>query len=196
MNIWFRILAVVLIAGAVFGFGYRQGWFAGDSAARRDLEPRIVALAAEKQEAQRQAAAVREASRLQADKLAEQLHARDAQITNLQRSLDDEIRSRASAVRRALDGQLVRLLNQLTPIRGPVGPDGKTGAAPPGDAADRRLAAAPADPDRHPSTPVVDDGSGASEQAVALALSERGTLYERCRARYITLVAWVRDNTD
>lgn len=196
MNIWFRILAVILLAGAIFGFGYRQGWFAGDASARAQLEPKVLALAAEKQEAQRQAAAMREASRLQADKLAEQLAARDAQITTLRRSLDDEIRARASAVRRALDGQLVRLLNQLTPIRGPVGPDGKTGAATPGDAADRRLAAAAADPDRPASATTPDDGSGASEQAVALALSERGTLYERCRARFTTLVAWVRENTD
>lgn len=196
MNIWFRILAVLLAAGALFGFGYRQGWFAGDAAARADLEPRIVALNAEKVEAQRQAAALREASRARADRQAAELAARDQRITTLQRSLDDEIRNRASAVRRALDGQLVRLLNQLTPIRGPVGPDGKTGAATPGDAADRRLAAAPTDPDRRASAASPDDGSGASEQSVALALSERGTLYERCRARFTTLVAWVRDNTE
>ena len=196
MNICFRILAVLLAAGALFGFGYRQGWFAGDAAARADLEPRIVALNAEKVEAQRQASALREASRARADQQAAELAARDQRITTLQRSLDDEIRNRASAVRRALDGQLVRLLNQLTPIRGPVGPDGKTGAATPGDAADRRLAAAPTDPDRRASAASPDDGSGASEQSVALALSERGTLYERCRARFTTLVAWVRDNTE
>lgn len=196
MNIWFRILAVLLAAGAIFGFGYRQGWFAGDAAARADLEPRIIALNAEKIEAQRQAAALREASRSRADQQAAELAARDQRITTLQRSLDDEIRNRASAVRRALDGQLVRLLNQLTPIRGPVGPDGKTGAATPGDAADRRLATAPADSDRRASAASPDDGSGASEQSVALALSERGTLYERCRARFTTLVAWVRDNTE
>ena len=56
MNIWFRILAVILLAGAIFGFGYRQGWFAGDASARAQLEPKVLALAAEKQEAQRQAA--------------------------------------------------------------------------------------------------------------------------------------------
>ena len=119
MNIWFRILAVLLAAGALFGFGYRQGWFAGDAAARADLEPRIVALNAEKVEAQRQASALREASRARADQQAAELAARDQRITTLQRSLDDEIRNRASAVRRALDGQLVRLLNQLTPSAGP-----------------------------------------------------------------------------
>lgn len=192
MNIWFRILAVLLIASAVFGVGYRRGWFAGDEAARRDLEPKIVALEAQRVEAERQAAAVREASRLRADQLAAELAARDQRITTLQRSLDDEIRNRASAVRRALDGQLVRLLNQLTPIRGPVGPDGKTGAAPAGDAADRRLAAATSDPDRR-AADAPDDGAGASEQSVALALNERGELYLRCRARFIALVAWARD---
>lgn len=196
MNIWFRILVLILVAAALTGFGYRKGWFAGDESARRELEPKIVTLQAQKVEAERQAAAVREASRVRADQQAAELAARDHHITNLQRSLDDEIRNRASAVRRALDGQLVRLLNQLTPIRGPVGPDGKTGAATPGDAADRRLAAAASDQDRPASATTPDDGSGASEQAVALALSERGTLYERCRARFSTLVAWVRDNTD
>ena len=29
MNIWFRILAVLLIASAVFGVGYRRGWYDG-----------------------------------------------------------------------------------------------------------------------------------------------------------------------
>lgn len=192
MNIWFRILAVVVAAAALFGFGYRQGWFAGDSAARRILEPKIVALNSEKLEAERQALAAREAGRIKADQLAADLQVATGQVATLKRSLDDEIRARTSAVRRAVDATTVRLLNSLTPIRGPVGPDGKTGAAPAGDAADRRLASAAADPNRRaPDAP--DDGAGASEQSVALALNERGELYLRCRARFIALVAWARD---
>lgn len=195
MNTWFRILAVVLIASAVFGFGYRQGWFAGDSAARRDLEPRIVALAAEKQEAQRQAAAVREASRRQADKLAADLLAEQSRTATLQRRIDDELRNRTSAINRAVGATAVRLLNELSPITGPRRA-GEAAAAGGEHAGPVGPAAAAADPDRRAAAAEVDDGSGASERAVALALSERGTLYERCRARYITLVAWVRDNTD
>lgn len=192
MNIWFRILAVLLIASAVFGFGYRQGWFAGDSAARRELEPRIVALNAEKIAAERQALSAREAGRMKADQLAAELQVATGQVATLRRSLDDEIRARTSAVRRAVDATTVRLLNNLTPIRGPVGPDGKTGAAPAGDASDRRLAASAADPDRR-AADAPDDGAGASEQSVALALNERGELYLRCRARFVALVAWARD---
>ena len=192
MNIWFRILALVLVAAALTGFGYRKGWFAGDESARRELEPKIVALQAQKVEAERQAVAAREAGRIKADRLAADLQAATGQVATLKRSLDDEIRARTSAVRRAVDATTVRLLNTLTPIRGPVGPDGKTGAAPAGDAADRRLAAAAADQDRR-AADTTDDGAGASEQSVALALNERGELYLRCRARFIALVAWARD---
>ncbi|MBK7822946.1 MAG: hypothetical protein IPJ61_18350 [Tessaracoccus sp.] len=191
MNIWFRILSGLLLAAAVFGFGYRQGWFAGDSAARRELEPKIVALNAEKVEAERQAVAVREASRLKADKLAADLLSANTRITSLQRRVNDEIRARTSAVDRAVGAAAVKLLNELSPIRSP----GRTGAPAAAAAVDARpdgSSAAAADSDRRAAADEEDDGSGASERAVALALSERGTLYERCRIRFTALVAHVR----
>jgi len=191
MNIWFRILTGLLIASVVAGLGYRKGWFDGDTAARRELEPKILALNAEKSEAQRQAVAVREAGRLKADQLASDLLAANTRISTLQRNLNDEIRSRTSAVDRAVGAAAVRLLNELSPIRSP----GRTGAPGTAAAVDARPdgpSAAAADPDRRAAAAEEDDGSGASERAVALALSERGTLYERCRTRFTALVAHVR----
>lgn len=191
MTIWFRILAVLLVAAALFGFGYKRGWFAGDQHARGELQPKIVALESEKAEAERQAAAVREAGRQKADKLASDLLAANTRITTLQRTLNDEIRARTSAVDRAVGAAAVRLLNELSPITGPRGV-GAPGAAAAEPARPVGSAAAAPDPDRRAAAEE-DDGSGASERAVALALSERGTLYERCRTRFTTLVAWVRD---
>lgn len=194
MNFWWKLALLIALVAAVLGgtgkYAYDKGWIAGDKHARGELMPRIVSLEEEKIAAERQATAAREEGRAKADRLASELQVATGQVATLRRSLDDEIRSRTSAVRRAVDAATVRLLNQLTPIRGPVGPDGKTGAAPAGTDEAGRLASFESHTAGRPDE---DDGSGASEQAVALALNERGELYLRCRARLTALVAWARD---
>lgn len=181
----YAIIAAVIVT-ALTGVG---SWFAGAKDGRyvRDLECKaeISLIRDELAETTRQAHALREKSRIVADNLARQLaDARDG-IARVQTKLDRAIAARASATRRSLDGDIVRMLNEQSTITERVEPIGATRAAAPGTAAPP--AAPAADRDR--------PAGGASERAVATALSQARAGYEACRAQLHRLIDWAESVT-
>ncbi len=170
---WIATLAL-LTAGVflVYFQGHHKGFVERDVSCKAEVS----AIHAQWMEAERVARDEREKGRAIADAAAREHAQYVSRITTLQGKLDDEIRNRASAVRRALDGQLVGLLNRLSPIRESVDP---AGAAAPGTAAQAPPAA-------------TDQAGSASEYAVATALKESRGGYEICRDRLNRLIDWAQ----
>lgn len=178
------ILIGLIVAGAGGWAAHRKGDAAGFE--RRDLACKIeiADIRSHAAEVERQAQAEREKGRLLADRLATQLaDAREA-LAATDRRLRDEIQRRASATRRALDGDLVRVLNESAEIRESVEPTGARGAAA-ARATEAPAAATAADRDR-PA------GGGASERAVASWIASARTSYANCVATLTALQDWAR----
>lgn len=119
-------------------------------------------------EAERQANALREKGRMNADRAAEEIAAMRAAVAANNERTARELRARASATRQCFSGSVAGLLNAATPIRESVSRD------PAGAPAARTAppAAAPA---------ASADGPGTSELAAAEALRLARTSFAGCR---------------
>lgn len=170
---WIAGLLIVLVgAGAAYIYGRKGGYEKRDLMCRAEvsaLEMRAI-------EAERQGHALREKSRALADKLAAEAAEAKAKIATLQGRLDHEV-AQLSRARRVFDERIVRLLNDLSPIRESGGDS--AGAAAAGTAASTPAAAA----DRPGSS-----GRGASVHSVATALSQCRGGYEACRVQLHSLI--------
>lgn len=178
MHFLYLAIAAVLAAGGAWWHGSNHGY------ERRDLECRAeVSLIREQlAEAERQANAVREKGRILADRAAAQAAEWKAQIATLQKRVSDEISRRASPTRRALDGDITRLLNEQSVIRESTSSDSAS-------AAPARVAATPAGAteDRAGS-----EGRSASERAVATWGSKMIEYAQNCRVTLHALQDWAR----
>lgn len=174
--------AVVIIAalGWLYASGRNSGY------AKRDLECKaeVAVLESRAAEAERQATALREKGRVLADRLAAQAADAQAQLDAARRSADERINSMASAARRNLDAALVRLLNDLTPIR-----SGSDPASAPAAGTAAPVPSASSDPSRPP-------GGYASERAIVRSIADCRIGYESCRVRHGALAEWVESITN
>ena len=174
------VVLLVMVAAAAW-FLRASGYTAG--VAQRDLECRAEVAAIESRaiEAERQAGALREKGRILADKLAQQAADAQAALDAAHKEAQREIDRRASASRRTLDAALVRLLNNLTPIR-ESGGGGQTSTASAGAAA-------------QVSSTRSDSAGFASERAVVRAIADCRIGYESCRQRHSALAEWAESVT-
>ena len=184
------IALLITLAGLGFG-GWKLHSHAFDKGYQdRDLscavekaekDRKITALTQEKlayqssaMEAERQARAVREAGRIRADQLAEELAATRASLATTRERTARELARHASATRQCFSGSVASLLNASTGVRGP---DVLVPTSP-GDRAGP-VAGGTANPPQAAATGP--DGPGTSEQAAAGALMLARDSFASCR---------------
>lgn len=178
----FAVAVVILVMVAAAAWFLRaSGYNAGH--AQRDLQCKaeIAVIETRAIEAERQAGALREKGRVLADKLAAQAAETQAALEAAHKEAQREIDRRASASKRSLDSALVRLLNNLTPIRESSG-GGQTGTAAAGTAP-------------QVSSTRSDTAGFASERAVVRAIADCRIGYESCRQRHSALAEWAESVT-
>lgn len=171
------LLIVIAVLGAAWWKGRTHGYDQRDLECKAEVQKERDKTA----EAERQAAALGVKARTLSDRLANQAAAAQVQIEAIRRSAQDEIERSVSASRRLLDERVVRLLNQLSPIRessGPATPAPGAGVAPEVP----RAAGHPA-------------GPGASERSVVRALTECRVGYASCASTHNALATYVESIT-
>ena len=182
----YLVALLVLVVGTTFGglALHTKAYKAGYEDRELECKVQLADIASEKAEADRQANAWREKSRILADRLSDDLARAKEALSAQKRRFDDEIKRMASAHRRALDAELVRVLNEQVAVR--EYSYGEATATATGTAADSAAIAA----DRlRPS-------GGASERSVASWIATCGTSYNACRAQVISLVGYIKSVTE
>lgn len=172
------IIVAFVVLGIIGGFvGYGKG--RSDGYVVRDGECKVQ-LAEEEMKrvaAEREAAGQREQRRALADQLAEALHQSAERLKAQKVRYENEISRLASSHRRALDAELVRVLNRET--RDDIREHSSSEAAP--AAAGSATNPAPAAANR--------DGFGASERSVANWIVNAKVQYQSCVNQVKALVA-------
>jgi hypothetical protein len=162
---WAAIAIVVI--GMSLVIAYWRGWVGGANYERQKWEVKT---------AQMHANAVRQQNewRVRSDKLSMELINANTQIDSMAVKIRDLLTTRVSASRQCFSADVTRMLNTISPIRETVTPVAGTDAAPAAAAA---------------------DSGGSSERAVAVALVEARTGYEKCRTQLHKLIDWVEEVT-
>lgn len=172
-------LVVAVALAALGGGAYIKGRSNGYE--KRDLmcKAEIAAVESRAIEAERQATALREKGRILADRLATQAAEAQAALDAARRDFDATLNARTSALKRNLDASLVRLLNELTPVRSSGDPASAaaSGVAP------------------QVSSTRSDTAGFASERAVVRAIADCRIGYEACRQRHGALATYVEEIT-
>jgi hypothetical protein len=161
--------------GGVLAWSYSSGYN------KRELMCKAEVADVERQRAaaERAAREERDRGRAAADKLSRQLLEQQSTIASMRERIDRAIAANTSSSRRAMDESLVRLLNQLSPIRERVIPE----AGPASPRADAENGATAGDR----SGPA---GRGASERSVATALAQARSGYALCVNQLNSLIDW------
>jgi len=187
------LFAVILVAsltgaGASYLKGHKNGYNERDVQCTKELTE----LESARLEAERQANAVREKGRVGADRLAAQLANTKDRLKTVEGRLDREI-AKASRERRAFDEQLVRMLNELSPIR--ESSDGQASAAVT-RTAPKTSSSTPDSAGRDGAAGGSSGGRGASVHSVAVAMKECRIGYEACRTQLHGLIDWAKSVTE
>lgn len=176
-------ILIVMWSGATYVAGHNSGYDTRDLECKAqigDIESRAL-------EAERQAVAVKEKSRILADRAAEQVASLREQLAKTEQRMKNEIARLASAHRVALNRELTSLLNRQS--RNDIEERRVSETSSPTAGTSPQAAATTANRDRY-------SGGGASERSVANWIVACRTGYDSCRAQLHGLIDYVRTVTE
>lgn len=170
------LIALVLTVACLVG-AYWKGWLDGSRSERTKWEVKM-------QEAATKAGIERERLRNVSDRLSTEVRDAGIQIDTMAREISRLLTTRVSSTRRCFSVSAASLLDSMSPVR-------ETTPAVAGADAPAATGAA-----THSDRPPPDDGAGASEHSVAVALIEARASYGKCVSQLHALQDVVTEMTE